>query len=223
MLIDNNQRSQATNPSLSFIVQAPAGSGKTEILTQRYLRLLSTVTAPEQIIALTFTRKAASEMRERILLALQKAANNIKAETIHQKMTLDFATKALQRDAHYQWNLLQQPNRLRVITIDSLCQSINQAIPLLEKQIAYSQVTDKPNFHYLNAGRRCIQFALTTSEYQHAIKTLLLHVDNRQDRLIDLFTALLSQRDQWLTPLFQARTQKKQFLSTHYNSLNSMS
>ncbi|QLZ68674.1 ATP-dependent DNA helicase [Legionella sp. PC1000] len=209
MLDDSDQRSQATNPSISFIVQAPAGSGKTEILTQRYLRLLSTVTAPEQIVALTFTRKAASEMRERIVLALQHAANNIKANTPHQQMTLDFAHAALQHDSHFQWNLLHQPNRLKIITIDALCQSINQAIPLLEKQIAYSQITEKANTHYLNAGRRCIQFALTTPEYQKAIKTLLLHVDNRQDRLLELFTVLLSQRDQWLVPLFQARAQEK--------------
>lgn len=118
MLDDSDQRSQATNPSTSFIVQAPAGSGKTEILTQRYLRLLSTVTAPEQIVALTFTRKAASEMRERIVLALQNAANNIKANTPHQQMTLDFARAALQHDSHFQWNLLHQPNRLKIITID---------------------------------------------------------------------------------------------------------
>ncbi|RUR28810.1 UvrD-helicase domain-containing protein [Legionella qingyii] len=209
MLVDSDQRSQATNPSLSFIVQAPAGSGKTEILTQRYLRLLSTVTAPEQIVALTFTRKAASEMRERIVLALQQAAHHKKANTPHQQMTLDFAHAALQSDAYYQWDLLQQPNRLRVITIDSLCQSINQSIPLLEKQISYSQITEKAESHYLNASRCCIQFALTTPEYQNAIKTLLLHVDNRQDRLLELFTVLLSQRDQWITPLFQARTQEK--------------
>ncbi|MBI2786084.1 MAG: UvrD-helicase domain-containing protein, partial [Legionella longbeachae] len=209
MLVDNNERHQATNPSLSFIVQAPAGSGKTEILTQRYLRLLSTVTAPEQIIALTFTRKAASEMRERILHALQQAANKANANSPHQQLTLDFAREALQQDTHYQWNLLQQPTRLKIITIDSLCQSINQAIPLLEKQIAYSQITDKADSHYLNAGRKCIQFALVTPEYQNAIKTLLLHVDNRQDRLLDLFRVLLSQRDQWLGPLFQARAQEK--------------
>ncbi|KTD54094.1 UvrD/REP helicase [Legionella sainthelensi] len=209
MLVDSAQRSQATDPSLSFIVQAPAGSGKTEILTQRYLRLLSTVKAPEQIVALTFTRKAASEMRERILFALQQAANHQPANSPHQQMTLDFAHKALHFDAHYQWDLLQQPSRLRVITIDSLCQSINQAIPLLEKQIAYAQITDKTNSYYLNAGRHCIQYALTTPQYQEAIKTLLLHVDNRQDRLLDLFSELLSQRDQWLIPLFQARTQEK--------------
>ncbi|MCW8385244.1 UvrD-helicase domain-containing protein [Fluoribacter dumoffii] len=209
MLVDSDQRSRATDPSFSFIVQAPAGSGKTEILTQRYLRLLGTVSAPEQIIALTFTRKAASEMRERIVLALQQAANKKKADTPHQQKTLEFAWEALQRDAHYHWNLLLQPSRLRIITIDSLCQSLNQAIPLLEKQITYSKITDKSDSYYLNAGRRCIQFALATPEYQLAIKTLLLHVDNRQDKLLELFSTLLSQRDQWLAPLFQARTQEK--------------
>jgi ATP-dependent exoDNAse (exonuclease V) beta subunit len=208
-LIDSDQRSQATNPNLSFIVQAPAGSGKTEILTQRYLRLLSTVTAPEQIIALTFTRKAASEMRERIVMALQQAASSNQAKSPHQQMTLDFAKQALSRSEHYQWDLLQQPNRLKVITIDSLCQSINQAIPLLEKQIAYPQITDKPDKHYLSAARRCIQFATETPQYQESIKTLLLHVDNKQDRLLSLFKVLLAQRDQWLSSLFQARMQEK--------------
>lgn len=208
-LIDSEQRSQATDPCSSFIVQAPAGSGKTEILTQRYLRLLSTVSAPEQIVALTFTRKAASEMRERIVIALQQAASHQQASSSHQQMTLNFAQEALRRNEHYQWDLLQQPNRLKIITIDSLCQMINQAIPLLEKQIAYSQITDKPDNYYAQAARHCIQFAIETPEYQQAIKTLLLHVDNRQDRLITLFKTLLSQRDQWLSPLFQAKAQDK--------------
>lgn len=209
MLADSDQRIQATDPMKSFIVQAPAGSGKTEILTQRYLRLLSTVSDPEQIIALTFTRKAASEMRERIIIALHNAANNKEVHSSHQQKTLDFAREALRRNDYYQWDLLHQSNRLKIITIDSLCQNINQSIPLLEKQIAYSNITDKAESHYITAGRRCIQFALESPEYQNAIKTLLLHVDNRQDRLLDLFSKLLSQRDQWLSPLFQAKAQKK--------------
>ena len=208
-LIDGEQRTRATDPQASFIVQAPAGSGKTEILTQRYLRLLSTVTAPEQIIALTFTRKAASEMRERIILALQQAAENKPAKSAHQQVTLNFAQQALNQDARHEWNLLHQANRLKIITIDSLCNSINHAIPLLEQQIGYAQITDKPERHYLNAGRQCIQFAMEHPDYHESIRTLLLHVDNKQEQLLNLFKDLLMQRDQWLSPLFQARFQDK--------------
>ncbi len=209
-LIDQEARQRATDPRASFIVQAPAGSGKTEILTQRYLRLLSTVTAPEQIVALTFTRKAASEMRERIIIALHSAFNQQQARSEHQQKTLQYAQEALVQSERYQWDLLQQTNRLRIITIDSLCQSIAQAIPLLEQQIAYAQITDKAQRYYTQAARQCIRYALETEEYQTAIKTLLLHVDNKIERLSQLFESLLTYREQWITLLYQANNQEKE-------------
>ncbi|MBV8865398.1 MAG: UvrD-helicase domain-containing protein, partial [Acidobacteriaceae bacterium] len=57
MSVDRKQREEALDPGRSFIVQAPAGSGKTGLLVHRYLKLLSSVEKPESVVAMTFTRK----------------------------------------------------------------------------------------------------------------------------------------------------------------------
>lgn len=207
MLTDSLAREQATDPSQSFIVQAPAGSGKTEILTQRFLRLLNTVRAPEQIIALTFTKKAANEMRERIVRTMQQVANGIKPLSAHQATTFAYAKDALIQNEQLGWNLLQQPSRLRIITIDSLCQSLSLAIAL---QPLYSaNISDKSKALYTTAAINCLNFALKNHAYHQSIQHLLEHLDNRQDNLLSLFIDLLGKRDQWLPTMTQAKTQQK--------------
>ncbi len=101
--IDQTVREQAIDPTQSFIVQAPAGSGKTGLLTQRYLKLLSCVERPESIVAITFTRKAAGEMQERILHALQQAQEGVAPEAEYEKLTWRLACDALQQDQVQGW------------------------------------------------------------------------------------------------------------------------
>ncbi len=198
---DDAERHRALDPSRSFTVQAPAGSGKTELLIQRFLGLLAVVQRPETIVAITFTRKAAGEMMERIVKALRDADghpadDDIAEEAPHRRLTRDLARRALARDRELGWNLLQHPGRLRVQTIDSLCMSIVAEMPWLARLGGTPRIEEDASPLYEEAAH--LTLSDESTEFQDALTTLLRHLDNNTVQARNLIATMLARRDQWL-------------------------
>jgi ATP-dependent exoDNAse (exonuclease V) beta subunit len=199
---DQFEREQAIRPNLSAIVQAPAGSGKTELLIQRYLALLATVDSPEEILAITFTRKAAGEMRGRILEALELGSQPNCPESAHQQKTWQLAREALKRDKESEWLLRQTPSRLRVQTIDSLSASLVRQMPLLSGFGAPPGLTDDPQPLYQEAAQGLLDELQSDDEASELISQLMVHLGNDYKKVETLLIDMLARRDQWLRHLF---------------------
>ena len=129
---DARARERALDVDTSFIVQAPAGSGKTTVLTQRYLKLLTTVAEPEQVLAITFTRKAAGEMRERVQRALE---GDIEVRSPSDTLTLELAAAVRTHAAQRGWGLEDSAARLRIQTIDSFNGYLANSLPIWREPI----------------------------------------------------------------------------------------
>ncbi|MCZ6536934.1 MAG: UvrD-helicase domain-containing protein [Gammaproteobacteria bacterium] len=195
-MADAEQRRRALSPDSSFIVQAPAGSGKTELLTQRFLRLLAVVEKPEEILAMTFTRKAAGEMRNRILEALQDAREQKAVTEDYQVRRRQLAEEVLRRDEEMGWLLLEHPARLRLTTIDGFNAAIARRIPLLAGPDLSLSVADDPDALYLLAARR--QMGAAGQDAKSPEARLLAHLDNRYASAVTLLANMLRARVHWL-------------------------
>ncbi len=216
-IADEQQRKAALNPKKSFIVQAPAGSGKTELLTQRFLVLLTHVKQPEEILAITFTKKSAAEMRARIINALKNANEMTEPEADHAKTTWNLAQAALQHNQMMGWNLLENPNRLRIQTIDSFNAYLTKRLPILSHFGAPPEITDGPESLYRAAVQEFLLDLENNTDWSPAIAELLLHMDNDLNKVQELLINLLKKRDQWLPyiTLNAQRPDLRQQLETH--------
>jgi len=197
-VIDFTQRQQAISPDGSFIVQAPAGSGKTELLIQRYLKLLSLVDSPEEIIAITFTRKAAAEMQDRIVSALERAHHNVPPKDDATRLTDEITRAVLAQDQKQNWQLQNNPGRLRIQTIDSLCAWLTRQMPILSKFGAQPETLDDATELYQEAAANTLAELESGEQWSDDIAILLTHLDNDLPKVKNMLASMLAKRDQWL-------------------------
>lgn len=198
---DHAAREAALDPQASVIVQAPAGSGKTGLLTQRFLRLLACVEQPEEIVAITFTRKAAAEMRERILGAMERAARGESGDNANERRLLGFAQEALAADHRQGWGLLANPARLRITTIDSFNAMLTRQMPLASGMGQQAAVAEDAERLCREAVMRLLENLDRRGDVSTALRRLLAHLDNRVDELIELLAGMLAKRDLWMRHL----------------------
>ena len=109
---DREGRARAVDPRFNVALEASAGTGKTRVLVDRYINLLREGVDPSNVLAITFTRKAAAEMRERIIASLTTAA-------------------ARGEIAPTRWrDLRDRMGDIAISTIDAFCLSLLREFPL---------------------------------------------------------------------------------------------
>src|SRR4051812_9542250 len=109
---DSEARAHAVDPARNVVLEASAGTGKTRVLVERYVNLLRAGIEPDHILAITFTRKAAAEMRDRIIERLREASR------------LSEFDRARWRE------LKERLGDIAISTIDAFCLSLLREFPL---------------------------------------------------------------------------------------------
>jgi ATP-dependent exoDNAse (exonuclease V) beta subunit len=195
---DQLERQSALDSGRSILVQAPAGSGKTDLLTRRFLRLLGEVQEPGQIVAITFTNAAAAEMRHRILGELEKAAASSAPQADEFSMEA-LAHRALEHSHALGWKLLDLPAQLRISTIDSFCRDLALQQPLLSGFGGGLDIAGQPDELYRRAARETLRkIDETGSALGTAIEKLLMWRDNGWQEMEGLLVEMLKSRDRWM-------------------------
>ena len=129
--VDDAARAFAVDPRNNVVLEASAGTGKTTVLVHRYVNLLKAGVEPANILAITFTRKAATEMRERIVGELRRAATRS------------------QMDRARWLELRDRLGEISISTIDAFCLSLLREFPLeadLDPGFDMADETEVPRF-----------------------------------------------------------------------------
>ncbi|HEY3487289.1 MAG TPA: UvrD-helicase domain-containing protein, partial [Gammaproteobacteria bacterium] len=213
----------ASAPHINAVVSASAGTGKTYLLVTRILRLLLAEVPPERILALTFTRKAAGEMRQRLHIRLLEMATLDEAalKTMLTSMDVPIDAAKIDQARRLHESVLLSPRSLRILTFHAFCQELLQRFPL--------EADVPPGYELLETGGILQEaawdavFLEATRQPEGALAQALTMLFIRCNSLSNVHDALikafLSHRNDWLAftqhqekPVDYACLQLKRFL-----------
>ncbi|MEM8984586.1 MAG: UvrD-helicase domain-containing protein [Pseudomonadota bacterium] len=198
---DAAARERALDVSSSFHVQAPAGSGKTELLVQRLLALLATVEQPDAVMAITFTRKATGEMRDRVAYALGPLRDVPMASVEpHLKVTRRLADQLYVHAEQQGWPLPDALDRLQVMTLDALHRQLAARAPLASRLGDGVETVDGEGAVtlYREATQRLLGRLTGGAPKRSPVGQVLAHFDNDVSAWQTAMVRLLGLREQWL-------------------------
>ena len=191
----------ACAPQMSVVVEACAGSGKTWLLVARMLRLLLAGCEPSALLAITFTRKAAQEMQERLLALLHALALASDAEAATLLLERGIAAADLPQQLPLARGLyeriLSSPQALSIDTFHSWFARLLQIAPLASGVPHGYSLTEATAELLTEANNRFMQSLTDASqiEVRAALQRLYALVGDTQARkLLDAFVA---RRAEW--------------------------
>ncbi len=207
---DAKARADALRLDHSVVLRAPAGSGKTGLLIQRMLAALAVVEQPENVLAITFTRKAAAEIQHRLIQALKQAENDTPPADAFAQKTWALGRKVRDRDQALDWQLIDNPSRINATTIDALNRELASRMPVLSGLGSVPEPLDDASGLYREAiaslFARLEQPGIDAQE-RTALQHVLALAQNRLDKLLDGLSSMLATREQWLRACLSARGQ----------------
>lgn len=186
----NLRQQQAVNTiDGPLLVVAGPGTGKTQLLSMRVANiLLKTDAYPSSVLCLTFTNKAAANMRERLVSLIGSDAHSINVKTFHS-----FAADIMSENPDYFWNgapLASAPDAVSLGIIQDILSSLPLDNPLALKYGGmYTAVGD------VQQGLKLAkEAALTPEKLRALIKTNLVYINLVEHHLADILSAPLSMK-----------------------------
>jgi ATP-dependent exoDNAse (exonuclease V) beta subunit len=197
--VDQPERDRALDPAGAFHLEAPAGSGKTTVLLDRFLTLLGLVESPDEILALTFTRKAAGELRARVMQLFETRADPGPEAPEHERRCLELVRRAFRRHID-QTGTVGLLERLRIMTFHSFCSLLLRLAPQeagvpLEFKLLEEAEAEWFKLEAVEELRRRLAAQPPHDPVRQALVRRLARLNNNWSRLARELRELLGRRD----------------------------